>query len=182
MALDTTLAYAARALPDAKWLARGYGQQPLNASNDRPWRADRPVTEEHLRGAAMCPERAFKFDARIGNDQADWALCFAPVPRPAASSLTSLHRTPNRPDPAGADSPQKLTPRLSGVRRSGVKEEAKPGDRSGVAHPIAVAGATQLPQCAVLRSELTEIESALQRAPAPGTELPAREILDTSPP
>ncbi|MGS0755756.1 hypothetical protein ACVBEH_14430, partial [Roseateles sp. GG27B] len=69
---------------------------------------------------AAVPELPLDFDATIGNDQADWALCFAPVPRPAASSLTSLHRTPNRPDPAGSASPQELAPRLSGARRSEV--------------------------------------------------------------
>ena len=44
--------------------------------------------------------------------------------------------------PTGRSVPKELTPWLSGVRRSEVKEEAKPGDTSGVAHPIAMAGTT----------------------------------------
>ena len=79
-----------------------------------------------------------------GRAHADGVLPSANVPRPAASSLISLRGARHRREPS---EPWFISgyrtlfpvPRVWGVSRSEIKEEAKPGDIRGGRHPVASA-------------------------------------------
>ena len=81
-----------------------------------------------------------------GRARADGVLPSANVPRPAASSLTSLRGARHRREPSERwfiDGNRTLcpVPRVWGVSRSEIKEEPKAGDMSGGRYPVASARA-----------------------------------------